>query len=560
MSFPFYGKMWIATKKDLKNVMLCEKVLKTLEPTMNRNYAHELIGNLYVRYVILCNNLSELYDQTLQVQKRQQIEKLLLASQERLQEIQKDIQKIEMSQFVYADETLIELNLVPYDIEFLRPFYFPRRRNIEHQHILDEVPKEEEVAVDGTQKGLDRFRKVLSPAEIEAQRKSELLTKAVNAIKSHEKARQARFLATHIKHFPDEFKPKEPPRDDLVNYDFKHQEDQAPLFKMKRTKYQIDLYAPPLDIVQFEYYEPPQFRINKFGKKILIPKIRQSEVERGKPATEAGDIKVEELIAEETFSSTSLSYEEKKELAAIRIQQAFLRYRLRKDIKRRKLSRLEHFGLAETPVDLDVVTAVEIQESHRQKRRERKREFDEAFRKALEDEKARILKVKSELIMEDITDDIRAWFYEFYREAKDFHRYPEEFEGGTIMVMRGETMTPEEFIIDKNKTDQDRARDKAEAKKAKKEAAKEAKKQKEREKKLEEAKKKLELKQGPTWDFKTIKDWKAFGKLWSICHVTILNSLIHSQKPLKTLFWTWKMPGILLTTRRTEKKSRFGTG
>jgi hypothetical protein len=59
--------------------------------------------------------------------------------------------------------------------------------------------------------------------------------------------------------------------------------------------------------------------------------------------------------------------------------------------------------------------------------------------------------------MEDISDHIREWFREFYVGAKDFHRYPEEFEGGTILMVRGETQTVEEFLIEKKKTAEQRA-------------------------------------------------------------------------------------------------------
>lgn len=511
MSFPFYGKMWIATKEDFKNITLCEKVLRQLEPTMVRNYAHQLIGNLYARYIILCNNLSELYDQTLQVQKRQLIENLLLLTEERLKEIQKDIQKIEMSQFVYVDDALIELNLVPYDIEFLRPFYFPRKRSIEHQQVIDEIPKIDEKVLEQP-KGLDKFRKILTPEEIEAQKKAEILANAVNVIKAHEKARQTRIFAMNMKLYPDEFKIPEPPKQDVIVYEFQHQEDQIPLFKLKRTKYHFDFYSPPVNIVQYDFYEPPKFRINKLGKKVLVVKKKaQEKIEETKSDHKSKELVVEMHVNEEEFKVTTDLMEIRND-AACKIQRNFLYYQLRKAIKRRKISRMELYGMIEKPIDLDEITAAEIQEKYQQKRRERKKEFDEAFIKALEDEKARILKMKSEFIMEDITEDIRAWFREFYDKAGDFHRYPEEFEGGTIMVMRGETKTPEEFLIEKNKTPNDKAREKEAKKREKKEKKAFEKKQKELELKIELNKKKLEMKQGPTWNFSEMKEWKAFGK------------------------------------------------
>lgn len=42
--------------------------------------------------------------------------------------------------------------------------------------------------------------------------------------------------------------------------------------------------------------------------------------------------------------------------------------------------------------------------------RAKKEEYDEAFLQLIEDEEARILRVRSPWIMEDISDEIRFWF------------------------------------------------------------------------------------------------------------------------------------------------------
>lgn len=170
-------------------------------------------------------------------------------------------------------------------------------------------------------------------------------------------------------------------------------------------------------------------------------------------------------------------------------------------------------GLWNKPVDLDIPNLRKIDEENQQKRRLRKKEFDEALKKAIDDEKARILKFKSEVIMEDITDDIRLWFRQFYDFAGDFDRYPEEFEGGTILVMRGETMTVEEFAVECKKNYQQKAAEKVRVKKELKEKKALEEKKAEQEKKEEIERKKLEARQGPTWDFTQMKEWKAFGEL-----------------------------------------------
>ncbi|KAG5680638.1 hypothetical protein PVAND_010132 [Polypedilum vanderplanki] len=519
--------MWIATKEDLKNAILRDQVLRHLEPTKNRAQAHELIGNLYARYVILCNNLSELYDQTLQVQRRALIEKLLISSQERLKEIQNDIRKIEMSQFIFVDDALVELNLTTYDIEFLRPFYFPRRRSFECQQVINrasaKVKSIESELIEEPPKGLDRFRKIPTREEREAAHEEARLTFIINEIKRHEKARQGRILEIDLKHMPDKIKLRSTDDDDddeKVFYEFQHNEDQIGKFKIKRTKFVADLYSKPVNTTQYDYYSPPEFRINRLGKKVLIPKVKKQVeiVEEINTSDEEEKAEAERKLKllkeeEEVTKFEAIKLHERQNEAALVIQQCFYRYSLRKQIEKRKIARLQTYGMHRKPVNLDLPNIYDPIVEYENKRRERKKEFDEALIKALEDEKARILRLKSESIMEDITEDIREWFREFYKEAKDFHRYPEEFEGGTIMVMYEKTKTPEEFLIEKNKTSKEKAQERKDKRKAKRREKQRKKKEKEREKVLEMKKKQLELKEGVTFDFSNMKEWKAFESL-----------------------------------------------
>ena len=206
--------------------------------------------------------------------------------------------------------------------------------------------------------------------------------------------------------------------------------------------------------------------------------------------------------------------ENKQNIAASIIQRYFLRYLLRKSMKRRNLKKLMLYGMIATPDDPEQPNYKLINENYRQIRRDRKKEFDQKFLEAIEDEKAKILKLRSPFIMEDISDDIRQWFQEFYKGTNDFHRFPEAFDGGTILVVRGVTKTIEEFIVEKAKKPEQKAKEKKKKMKDKKEAKKLAKKMALVEKKLLEAKNKLEKKEGKTWNFsdKTYAS-KTFGML-----------------------------------------------
>lgn len=529
MSFLHNQKLWIATKENLKNAFLREKVIRQLKPINNRKTAHKHCGDLYVRYIILCNNLGELYDQTLQPQKRQMIENLLIVATNRLLELKNEMQKIEMSEFICVDNTLIELKMTRQNIEVLCPFYFPRKRDIEVQKIVDEItsPMTNEEAREAT--GLDRFRKILSPDEIEAQRTIETKHKTATIITTHENTRQARTSWFNNKNNPRDSQPKQSPPFPEVDYNFCHKPDQVPLRKIKKTEFKFNLFrVKQIAAKNYKFYEPPKYVENEYGQIIRVKEKPQSFHETSENDENDEKMEIEKLrkIEEENQLKLleNLAMEKLREKSAIVIQKAFRKYQLMKLVKIRHRKRLEICGLI-PKIDeyLDSPDPKLIAQQNLLKRRERKREFDEKLVKILEDEKSRILKHREPFIMEDITDDIRQWFNEFYKGAETFQRYPEEFEGGTVLVLTGETKTLEEFVAEKNKTPDQKKKEKEMKRKEKKRKVKELKKQKEKDKKAEIERLKLEKKQGPTWNFGDEKHFekKTFGKIKLISFLRI---------------------------------------
>ncbi|KAH9644163.1 hypothetical protein HF086_008652 [Spodoptera exigua] len=61
-------------------------------------------------------------------------------------------------------------------------------------------------------------------------------------------------------------------------------------------------------------------------------------------------------------------------------------------------------------------------------------------------EKSRVLKLRQGDILDDITDEIRQWFTEWFREVQVFDEFPWAEEGGSILIVRGETFTIEEYL------------------------------------------------------------------------------------------------------------------
>lgn len=101
-----------------------------------------------------------------------------------------------------------------------------------------------------------------------------------------------------------------------------------------------------------------------------------------------------------------------REESARKIQNYWLRYRIRKLVRKRQIKQKDMLGLIWQPLRTDFQDELERIAKARDRRRCRKEEFDRNFISVCEDEKARIMRVRSEWIMEDISDHIRNWFKE----------------------------------------------------------------------------------------------------------------------------------------------------
>lgn len=153
---------------------------------------------MYVRYVIVVNALGNIYDQTLQVQKCAVVKEILALATKRLLELRLTLKKIEMSEFMCIDQTLIEQKLNVFDVQVLTPFYYPMQRTDEIEDLLkgvrhsDKTEDEAEKISESKKKSIKYLigaSKVVSPEEQRKLDERNALTKAINLIICHEKAR-----------------------------------------------------------------------------------------------------------------------------------------------------------------------------------------------------------------------------------------------------------------------------------------------------------------------------------------------------------------------------------
>ncbi|EDS41892.1 conserved hypothetical protein [Culex quinquefasciatus] len=495
------ARFWLASKAELEDVLLHEQLIQRFEPTKDPRVAHEVISELYCRYVHLCRMLDRCYDQTLQVQKRQVVTVLAESANRRMMELQLKIKQMELSEFTYIDGALRELHLIPEDVQVVRPCYFPLERSEEFVALRSSRKLEPLTSSSSDELSASEESEEEPPPDprrpvVRRDRAKEKRVAALNLILAHEKARHARIMLYNFKAHPKKFFAK--PREDAIldfHYEFYHRPDQYMLIPVKRTVFTWDYRLKKKDVVDFPYYRPPGW-------------VEEATVE-SKPRFVA-EVKAEQAVEE--VEEEEDNTEELIELminnrASRRIQRYWRKYQERKRLIRERYKKSAFLGMIdEMERGPDLGARIDQAEAERRKR---KLEFDEAFVQAIKDEKARILQQRGPWIMEDISDHIRAWFRDFYDHAHAFDRYPEIWEGGTLLVIRGETMTPDEYMKEQERKALEKKKS-AEQKKKEAEARKKLK-EKEKEKRLAEKEKIKEMKreekarekaEGKTYDYK----------------------------------------------------------
>jgi hypothetical protein len=63
----------------------------------------------------------------------------------------------------------------------------------------------------------------------------------------------------------------------------------------------------------------------------------------------------------------------------------------------------------------------------------------------------RYMKWKAPWLFEEYTDEIRAWFKEWYTKVALFPEYPSEEEGGSLLIANKLVKTPEQYIEEQKK-------------------------------------------------------------------------------------------------------------
>ncbi|XP_035786413.1 dynein regulatory complex protein 11-like [Anopheles albimanus] len=561
------AKFWIATSKQIEDVLSREQFVQAAESTKDVRTVHRLVSDLYCRYVQLCRSLEHCYDQTLQVQKREVVQYLLEASNTRLLELGAMLKDIELSDFVYIDGALQELHLIPDDVQAVRPCYFPAKRPPHLQELLcskrlerfnpasdnstdeeEEKEQQDNSLENGEQREERSASAKLKRPTVKRDRRKERLQWAIQLILAHEKARQARVLRTNYRLHPDRYFPK-PIHEEVVNvpYEFSFRPGQQMLFPVKRTVFDWNFQMEQKDLVAFAYYKPPGWQDEAVTDQVAV---KPSTVDSSRINAAQSD-KLDTALALAEAEALRVADEEcqkqKLNRAARRIHRCWRGWRAAKARKRARYERSRFLGLFDDQKPIDRTPMVAVDRA-RTERRNQKVAFDQRFLEAVADERARILRTRGPALLEDITDLVRAWFRQWYDEAHAFDVIPEPFQGGTVLIVRGETRTPMEYLegerlkrLEKLKSPEQRKKEADARKTARELELSKKREEKERAKELAREKRARQKKEGKTYDFsdpefvsnaylilgETLhryrKDWAFIGEMENVTELPIME-------------------------------------
>lgn len=128
MSSVAYDELWREAETVLAEAIQADTALQAAKPLTDRKKAYNVIAALYVRYCLVCNKLEECYEQVIQPQKRLLIERSLNASLGRVLELKHELVNVDLSEYNYYDDALIECGVIPQEVELRVPRYLRREQ------------------------------------------------------------------------------------------------------------------------------------------------------------------------------------------------------------------------------------------------------------------------------------------------------------------------------------------------------------------------------------------------------------------------------------------------
>ncbi|XP_011869574.1 PREDICTED: IQ and AAA domain-containing protein 1-like [Vollenhovia emeryi] len=353
------------------------------------------IFDLIYRYRNIVRRLIMCYDQMVQTQKRELIKKMLDCAIGRMLEYKKEIVKLDYTDYQWPDNILNQMKFTPDDIELLASVS-GRERVEERRKFIQEL-------VESARKVPQMRERSLSQVHLESMPETEDETLKTRAARRRMRIAQPSKVEL-IRESPKEKAARE-----------------AKLAAERIMRSAILLMQSHERARKGRRYGANVKRIYDYNKKVRTGEIIPEEIDR---------IRYMRYIK-----------------SAMTIQRAWRRYVARKAMKKR-IARLEE-ALDMTIPSWRCRETVTKDNDNFQRRRALMPAFDAHTKKAISDERTRLLRIRGPGLMEDITDEIHEWFVVWYNTLGHYDVFPAADFGGSVLIVTGQTSTPQEYLMEK---------------------------------------------------------------------------------------------------------------
>ncbi|KAK2577260.1 hypothetical protein KPH14_003400 [Odynerus spinipes] len=420
MSHDYYTELWLVARSDMEKLLQFDRALQRAKRIKGREDALSRSLSLYIKYRNLVKRLVICYNQMIQTQKRELIKQVVDCAIGRMLEYKREVVKLDCSYFQWPDDVLYQLKLTPDDVA--TPSLVVRKDTlVERREYIEEIKQ---------------FKK--KPPMIRERSLSQVMIASMTDLEDR------------------------PSRTQLTRRRRQRagETSQASIF-----------VETPEQKAAREAREAREAAIKAMHDAILL--IQSHERARvGRTIGTQGNfnnfIKLKKrIIKERTFYSSDpiaqMVYEYKRKLEAgemepqaklekfayiraiVMMQRAWRRYAARKELRNR-IDRLED------KLDMTIPSwkPRDIQKRDEeifQRRLEIMPSYAAQTEKAVHDERIRLLKMVGPGLIEDITDEIHEWFIVWYDTMGHFDVYPRAELGGSVLIVTGQTIDPEEYLM-----------------------------------------------------------------------------------------------------------------
>ncbi|XP_033207844.1 dynein regulatory complex protein 11-like isoform X2 [Belonocnema kinseyi] len=391
-------KLKISLRKDAEELLQLDEKVQAKEATKIKDEGLLSILPLYLKYRNIVRRLVICYDQMIQTQKRNLIKKMLDCAIGRMLEYKREIVNLDCSEHEWPDNFMIEMKLTPDDVVLTTPACFTSDRKA----LLEQRKKYiEDLIANANER---------DPSENENEVQSEMTSRMVSGVDLRPSKSRKR-LRRSTQFSKSQLQPYTEPVEEIT----------ARLARQAQQKQFRDA------ILMIQKHERA-----RTGRCVGIRAQRQYMYDQ---KLRMGEI------------DPKMESESRKMSAAITIQKAWRSYLARKSLKK-KMNRVEEL-LGMTIPSWKPHEIFDRDEENFQRRLALQPLAVKKIQERTNNERAKLWKIRGPGLMEDITDEIREWFILWYNELGYFDVYPAAEAGGSVLVTTGQTLTPEEYLLDK---------------------------------------------------------------------------------------------------------------